>query len=225
RYVRYKKVIVEKRGFSWEVKKIDWVRRVLKLLFILACINTTYVLSNFIAYQLWGVNLYNNPLFTWSINLTFAAMLYWLGFMAYNHQFLLLSDNLAYQQAIRNDKRDYKTSPEALNILKEQVLHQLQEEKIYRDPDIKLARLAQYTAIDVTALRYLFKQDFQRSFNHLVNEFRIQEAKQLLQQREWERATISEIGLKVGFNNVHNFVKIFEQLTAQHPDVYRTNHK
>ncbi|MFK7934248.1 MAG: helix-turn-helix domain-containing protein [Saprospiraceae bacterium] len=222
RYVRYKQKIVEKRGYQWEFKKINWIRRVLKMLFILSCINAVYVVVNFIAYQVFDINLYSNPLFTWSINLTFAAMLYWLGFMAYNHQFLLLSDNLEYQKAIRGRQEDYRTSPEVLALLQQQVLNKLKKEKLYRDPDLKLARLAQHTAIDVTALRYVFKYGWQKPFKSFIDEFRIKEAQQLLQQRKLTTATIDEIGLKVGFNNANDFIKTFKQNTQQHPAEYRS---
>lgn len=223
RYVRYKQKIVEKRGYQWEYKRINWVRRILKMLFLLGCLNALYVVSNFIAYQFFDLNLYTNPLFTWSINLTFAAMLYWLGFAAYNHQFLLLSDNLEYQKAICERQLDYRTSSAVLAILQRQVVEKLQREKLYRDPDLKLARLAQHTAIDVMALRYVFKNGLHKTFKEYINELRVTEAKHLLRHHKFAPTTIDEIGLQVGFNNANDFIKTFEKITQQHPATYRSD--
>lgn len=224
RYVRYKQKNVETHGYQWEFKKNNWIRRVLKMLFILGCINAIYVVINFISYQFFDLNLYTNPLFTWSINLTFAAMLYWLGFMAYNHQFLLLSDNVEYQKIITNHQQDYRNSPEALALLQRQIVLKLSKEKLYRNPDLKLTRLAQQTAIDVTALRYILKNGFKKSFKQFINEYRIKEAEQQLRHPDLAHATLEEIGLKVGFNNTNDFIKNFKKITQQHPSDYRAQH-
>ena len=48
RYIKYKQGILKRKGgLHWEIKKVDWVRKVLKMLFLLGCLNTTYVVVNF----------------------------------------------------------------------------------------------------------------------------------------------------------------------------------
>lgn len=221
RYVRYKQQILEKRGYKWELKKVNWIRRVLKMLLVLTCINAVYVLANFASYQFFQINLYANPVFTWSINLTFAAMLYWLGFTAFNHQFLLLSNNQEYQNAIRNKQKDYRTSPEILQLLTRQVQEKMRQEKLYRDPDLKLARLSQYTAIDVNALKFVLKHGLEQSFTAFVNSYRIAEAKERLGNPDFAEATLEEIALKVGFHNTSKFIKTFEKETNTPPQIFR----
>lgn len=179
RYIKYKKGILQKKkGFDWEIKQVDWVRRVLKMLFLLGCLNTSYVVANFFWQYFTGNSLFDIPFFFYLVNLSFAAMIFWLGLFGYNHTFWFISDNRQYQEAISKNKyQANQLTPVQIQQLIKNIRDEVAQRQLYRNADLNIERLAQETAIDIKTLKVVFQKGFQQTFWEWITAYRLAEAR------------------------------------------------
>ena len=66
----------------------------------------------------------------------------------------------------------------------------------------------------------LFKQCFKVNFSAWLNEFRVEKAKEMLQQ---SRMSIREISLACGYTDANYFARVFKRVTGMTPSEYRSN--
>lgn len=83
RYIKFYQAILRKRQRHAEADNLENLRRMVKILFILGGINTSYILSDFFAWNFLGLNLYTVKGFASLNDLSFAAMGWWLAWFAY----------------------------------------------------------------------------------------------------------------------------------------------
>ncbi|ATQ75631.1 hypothetical protein CR152_14685 [Massilia violaceinigra] len=94
------------------------------------------------------------------------------------------------------------------------------EQQLYLNPNLSLAQLAKKVGNLPTTVSQVINERLNKSFNHYVNEYRIQHAKHLL---------VNEIHLNMdlvaersGFNSNSTFFAAFKKITSQTPASYRT---
>ncbi len=95
----------------------------------------------------------------------------------------------------------------------------MNEDKIFREEDLTLARLSQLLGISSHQLSQYLNEKLQRNFSTYINEYRIAEAKHLL--KEEKEATVLNIAYRVGFNSKSAFNKAFRKLVTQTPSEFR----
>jgi YesN/AraC family two-component response regulator len=66
-----------------------------------------------------------------------------------------------------------------------------------------------------------YKEKTGVNFSDFLNEFRIQKAKELLQQSDYR---IQDIAGQVGYFNVNSFIRMFRKVTGMPPGEYRRMH-
>ena len=76
RYVRQKRKHISS---PQEAKKVLYLKYLLKVFFVLFCIHTLFVLSDFFTYEIFNVNLRTVKIFVGFGMLSFAALVFWLG--------------------------------------------------------------------------------------------------------------------------------------------------
>jgi len=86
RYVKFKQATFRKHGREDEAQRLESMRHMIKVLFFLGGINTSYILSDFFAWQFLGMNLYTVKGFASLNDLSFAAMALWLAWFAWTER-------------------------------------------------------------------------------------------------------------------------------------------
>lgn len=66
----------------------------------------------------------------------------------------------------------------------------------------------------------MFKQQFGQSFTSYLSEYRVGEAKKMLEQ---PNVNVKEIGARVGYTDNNYFTKVFKRLEGLNPSEYRMN--
>jgi AraC-like DNA-binding protein len=89
---------------------------------------------------------------------------------------------------------------------------------VYNDPELTLAKTASDLGIHYTRIGGIMKRYFKLSFKQYLNMVRIAETRRLLSSTD---LPITEIALKVGFNNVTHFNRIFKIIAGVTPKEYR----
>lgn len=96
-----------------------------------------------------------------------------------------------------------------------------QEQKIYCNENLSLSVLAEQLGVSAHQASELINTECGMGFSRLLREYRVQEARQILQAEP--RASVLSVGLSVGFTSQSNFYSAFREITGLTPGQYRKN--
>ncbi|MFD2786297.1 helix-turn-helix domain-containing protein [Hymenobacter rubripertinctus] len=80
-----------------------------------------------------------------------------------------------------------------------------------------MAELSAHTGLAPRLISFTVNQGFGRSFNDVVNGYRVAEVKRRLAAPDARRFTLLGLALECGFNSKTTFNRIFKQFTGQAP--------
>lgn len=101
------------------------------------------------------------------------------------------------------------------------IRHELEIGEIFLDPKLTLSGLAKRISISPHQLSYLINSEWKMNFNEFINSYRIAKAQMLLQDINYQTATIFAIGIDSGFNSESSFYTAFKKATGYSPKRYR----
>ncbi|PJZ64708.1 AraC family transcriptional regulator [Leptospira wolffii] len=105
------------------------------------------------------------------------------------------------------------------NALQENLKQLMERDKLYRDEKLSLADLADELALSTHQVSELINQELGMNFSAFVNDYRIQEACELL-KKEPDRSTL-DIAFSVGFGTKSSFHRAFQKHTGKTPSEFR----
>tara|TARA_R110001632_G_scaffold12153_4_gene42654 strand:+ start:5 stop:1366 length:1362 start_codon:yes stop_codon:yes gene_type:complete len=125
-------------------------------------------------------------------------------------------------------KLEQITKKESLTITNDNAYYKelcylLEKEKMYRDPDLSLKRIAHKLDISGTYLSQLVNTLSGSNLSDFINEYRVKDAQRLLTHPNYTRYPILSIGLESGFNSKSTFYAAFKKHAGMTPSKYRVN--
>lgn len=93
----------------------------------------------------------------------------------------------------------------------------LVDDKLYQNPTLTLAELSAHTGLPPRLISFTVNAGFGRSFNDLVNGYRVAEVQRRLAAPDARRFTLLGIAFESGFNSKTTFNRIFKQMTGVAP--------
>ena len=102
-----------------------------------------------------------------------------------------------------------------LSKVTEIISHYIETNYMY---DISMQDLARHMNYSEAYFCKLFKQCFHKNFTSYLTEFRVAEAKKMLEE---PTVNVKEIGKAVGYADSNYFAKVFKRITGQSPTEYR----
>ncbi|MDF2613402.1 MAG: DNA-binding protein AraC-type [Clostridia bacterium] len=132
----------------------------------------------------------------------------------------MLADNLCLTFKEALEKGNPNKSLDLLDLHKNNFIinNTVQFIKDNYSSSLSLDLLASNSYCNTTYLSHLFKEKMDCSITEYINNIRIQRAKELL---DLTPKTITEIGLKVGFNDLGYFGRVFKHFIGLTPKEYR----
>ena len=106
-------------------------------------------------------------------------------------------------------------------LLMERIRAALVDDRLYQNPTLTLAELSAHTGLPPRLISATVNAGFGRSFNDLVNGYRVAEVQRRLAAPDARRLTLLGIAFESGFNSKTTFNRIFKQLTGVAPRDYR----
>jgi AraC-like DNA-binding protein len=103
----------------------------------------------------------------------------------------------------------------------EHLLHYLNEKKPYLIRNLTLQDVANDLSIPAYRLSEMINNDLNKNFFTLINELRIEEAKQRIVSEKYNHLTLSAIGFDSGFNSKSSFQALFKKYTDMTPSQYK----
>ena len=101
------------------------------------------------------------------------------------------------------------------------ILLVMNNKKLYRDPDLSIANLANELSVLPKHLSQVINEFFNKNFFDFINDYRIREAKSQLAESMQTKKTVLEILYDTGFNSKSSFNKAFRKSTGITPTEYR----
>ncbi len=97
----------------------------------------------------------------------------------------------------------------------------MEQERLYLDPDLTLAKLAEATAIPAKPLSQVINERFGMNFNDYVNRLRVEEAKRMLLDPAASDFKLLRVAFASGFNSKSVFNAAFKKHTGLSPSEFR----
>ena len=107
-------------------------------------------------------------------------------------------------------------------LVMERIRYALVDDRLYQNPTLTLAELSAHTGLAPRLISYTVNAGFGRSFNDLVNGYRVAEVQRRLAAPDARRFTLLGIAFESGFNSKTTFNRIFKQMAGVAPRDYQT---
>lgn len=210
RYLRHKKMQAD-TGSLKNTVVLRWLQGVIRLFIVFQAIWLVYLVPYILPVSSgWLLDTVN----WFPIYIPMAILIYWLGIKGY----------LVMNSLPGTDKKNTTTTP----TLSSELVHEahmlltrsMQENKLYLQPDLSLDKLAQFTGLAPKTISAVLNQYKETSFTNFVNQYRIEDFKQRLSNREGQQLTIVGLAMECGFNSPATFQRVFKQFTGLSPTAF-----
>ncbi len=145
-----------------------------------------------------------------------------------NQGFGALAKPLLYQKEKRSiitESRSYPNHSSKLskfNINRFESIEQvIRAGQLYLDPHLSLTSLSEVVKICEGYISQLINYFTEQNFTSYINSLRVEEAKRLLQDSNYDHFTMVAIGMESGFNSKSTFYAAFKKYTGISPTEYR----
>lgn len=123
----------------------------------------------------------------------------------------------------RSVQVDTDNTNEEVNVKRMNVLVSMVEEYLRANykKDISMQEAARAIGYSEPYFCKMFKQQYGINFTAYLMEYRIEEAKKLLQQPD---VNVKEVGVRVGYPDSNYFARVFRRITGESPSEYRNHY-
>jgi AraC-like DNA-binding protein len=159
-----------------------------------------------------------------------AVSVYALGYMGVSRSEVFLSQEIATpisqlpQMETATKSAAYEKSglsEEKAKEYKKQLIAVMDNEKLFRDSNLTLSKVAEKLSISTHNLSEVINKQIKMNFFDFVNAYRVQQVKKDLLDKEKENLTLIAIAFDAGFNSKSSFNAIFKKHTGKTPSEFR----
>ena len=173
----------------------------------------------------WVLSVFAGNLIIWVAYKTVSYTSYIVGALSFSFIFYLLFLLIHFRRtkgAIFNQSLKYSNKKIAVaeaEKLSLQLNELMQERKLFTNADLKLSDLAREMKIAPHTLSQFINDNLGKSFTRLVNEYRIHEAKNLIQANT--QLKLEAVAYDCGFNSKSTFYSAFKKIAKTTPAKYK----
>lgn len=104
--------------------------------------------------------------------------------------------------------------------LLEKIIERVEGDKLFMDNSISVNRLADILETNKSYISQVINEGLQKNFSTFINEYRIQEARKMLADKENKHLTIEAIARTTGFKSISSFNTAFKKYTGLTPSYF-----
>jgi AraC-like DNA-binding protein len=136
------------------------------------------------------------------------------------------SDETVVEKVAEKIKYQRSTADETLLLkIHQDLLALMEQEKLYKDPELNLNELAQRLNVNPNTLSQVINSIENKNFFDYINEQRIAEFLAIVVLPENSRFTLLSLAFEIGFNSKTSFNRNFKSTTGQTPTAYLKEQK
>jgi AraC-like DNA-binding protein len=132
---------------------------------------------------------------------------------------------LFYGKLFNHNNKHYNLSEETANNYLKKLLNFMENEKPYLDNNLTLRDLAEKVSISTRNLSHVINNKLKQNFYDFINKYRVNEAKQLLIDPDFQKYTILGVAFEAGFNSKSTFNLIFKKFEKITPSQFQRNNQ
>ncbi len=176
-------------------------------------------------FDYWVIGLFTGNLLIWAAFKFCGFTSYILGALIFSFMFYILlmlfvfrnkSGSILFKKEVKY--ADKKISDSESTALISSLKEIVEENKMFKQPNLKLSDVAKKLNITPHKLSQLLNDNLNVNFSQFLKEYRISEAKQILSREN--NFTFEGIGYECGFNSKSSFYAAFKQNTGLTPAKY-----
>ncbi|MCG8577069.1 MAG: helix-turn-helix domain-containing protein [Flavobacteriales bacterium] len=186
--------------------RIKWAKRLLIILSVISLLFLGISSYSFIS-GLYTIN--GNFLYT----LILAIAVYIIAYQGIFSRDLLTPDFVQKYGKTNTPKETFSQLKIDFNRL-------FEEEKIFTQSDLKVGTVADLLKIPAHQLSRFINTEFNQTFTELLNQYRIEEFKQLVTKQRHKNLSIMGLAYEVGYNSKSTFNTAFKKQTGLTPSAY-----
>ena len=195
-----------------EKLKFDWLRNFLYIFTFVLILGAIFDFTNSFIFKLSYIQYFY-------FELVLAFVTYYLAVAGYlRSKTIELTFSEAKSVEIETQRKTLLAERE-LEKLKAKLQNLMQNDKIYREPNLTLTDLSRNIGVNSAVLSYAINNGFGKNFNDFINEFRIGEVKEKLKNADDE--TLLGIAFDCGFNSKATFNRAFKKFTGVSPKEFQ----
>ena len=189
--------------------KFDWLRNFLYIFTFVFISGAFFDFTNSFVFKLSYIQYFY-------FELILAIVTYYLAIAGYLRSETI---ELEFSETKKAEIEERKTiiSAKELENLKLKILNLMQNEKVYLEANLTLTDLSKSLGVNSSVLSYAINHGFGKNFNDFINEFRIEEVKNKLQNGDAEKSNLLGIAFDCGFNSKATFNRAFKKFTGVSP--------
>lgn len=205
-------------------------------------IDLTWVINYIIAFLIFVFTLYATQVgFTQGIYLFGIVLLIYIVYINYNafkqEGILIPVKDSSYQKnpieiettsfnpietsIIKNAVEDKDLEPDWIFDLAEKLEYSMKVEKKYLETNLNLFHLSDHLNSNTKYVSYTINNHFNKNFSRFVNEFRIEEAIDIISSKDSEQYTLEYIANKSGFKSRSSFTAAFKKIKNMTPSQFK----
>lgn len=204
--------LIQQEVSNTENVDISWVRF---FMIVFLIINLFFLFSLFAA-----IHLKNGA---WHPKTT--AFIFSLSIFALGYKGILQKELFQRNEEVKQDRTGQPLSvfntPDQSLI--DRLLHHMEEQSPYLDPELTLTRLAKDLNISRSQLSQVINDGIGDNFYDFINKYRVEQVKKLIVDPKMKNFNMLGIALEAGFKSKSTFNLIFKRFTGLTPTEYRKN--
>ena len=176
--------------------------------------------------ELWLIAVFMGNTLIFSAYIIGYFYLYLVGTITFSVVFYVLLIFLLFKSNRENVFKDIpekyaskKIDTNEANHLIAKLNKAMNEKHFHKDTNVKLNDIAKELHISSHQLSQLLNDNLGKSFAFFINEFRIEDAKKLLEENN--QFTLEAIGFEAGFSSKSTFYATFKKVVGQTPSAYK----
>lgn len=192
-----------------ENKTLEWPKIILYT-FVITSVFTIF--TNFL-----GRSFFDKyPLILLFTGIEYCVFLYILGYLGHlqNHTVEIQEANIVITPVI-------ETIIPTMQKTKIRLLKLFDDDELFKSKELNITDVANRLHSNRTNISALINKEFKCSFNSFVNQYRVKEAKKMLQNIDNNDLTIEQIASAVGFNSIDSFIRAFKEIESNTPGNFR----
>jgi AraC-like DNA-binding protein len=190
--------------------KFDWLRNFLYIFTFVFVLGAIFDFTNSFVFKLSYIQYFY-------FELVLALTTYYLAVAGY-----LRSKTIEISFTPKTEENESKKTllaDKELGKLKTKLQNLMENDKLYREPNLTLTDLARQIGVNSAVLSYVINNGFGKNFNDFVNEFRIEEVKEKLKTSD--DSGLLAVALECGFNSKATFNRAFKKFTGVSPKEFQ----
>ena len=220
---KYKSIKRSSENYSAKDNNLEWLG---KLITIFGIVWTLLIIVAVIhhIFHLFTIKFCTNGLF-----LSLSAFIILIGYYGLNQKEVFINFKS------ENDNNKLPTSTKELKehgaILKDEGLEKcfrdvesfMITEKPYLDPELTLPKLAKDLDVPAHQLSQVINEIHQRNFFDFINQYRVEEVKNKIQDEQFKNYSLLAIAYDSGFNSKSAFNRVFKKITSMTPSQFKNS--